>query len=439
MTVQAHQPQISQRENRPASKADWYPGWLPSGFIMAIVFISFRPFATGTKPVAGQAPQGGDIINQLGFGGLGVVCILLLAAARPRQIMALNHPLLWLMVPILALGVLSADNPSGAARAMAFSVIVVLCAATALALPKTLKDMTAALAFGVGATVFISYVGLVLYPEQAMHGGGGFEPQHAGLWRGVYQHKNIASYIFGAFAIIGVFLARNGKTAFGLLVAVLSVIFMVQAGSKTVLAVFPVALLTAALASWVPITPLRIVIALTPVAALSLATLGAVVFPSLLEALRDVIPRLSYTGRTDLWEFGLYYLNQTPWTGYGFESFWNTGRVINLEQPIELNWDVRGIVHGHNSWLDAAIGFGVPGAVCFFLVLVVMPLWDFARLPRTGNAAKLGTLFIGLWILTSLGASLESFFMRRADPVWFAMLLSVFGLRITVHMTANRK
>ena len=89
--------------------------------------------------------------------------------------------------------------------------------------------------------------------------------------------------------------------------------------------------------------------------------------------------------------------------------------------------------------MDAAIGFGVPGAVCFFLVLVVMPLWDFARLPRSGNAAKLGTLFIGLWILTSLGASLESFFMRRADPVWVAMLLSVFGLRITAHMTASRR
>lgn len=439
MSVQPHTSATSRASAENESEAAWYPGWLPSGLIMAIVFISFRPFASSTVPEAGQAPQGGDIVNQLGFSALGVICIALLAAARPRQLLAFNHPFLWLMLPVLTLGVLAADNSAGAARAMLFSIIVVLCAATVLALPKTLKDLCAAFAFGVGATVFISYLGLVLYPDQAMHGGGGFEPQHAGLWRGVYQHKNIASYVFGCFGLMGIFLARNGRAAFGLAVTVLSVIFMVQAGSKTVLAVFPIALLTAAMASWVPVAPLRILIAIAPVIGLATATLGAVVFPDMLEALRTIIPRLSYTGRTDLWTFGLQYLAETPWIGYGFESFWNTTRVINLEQPIELNWDVRGIVHGHNSWLDAAIAFGIPGAVCFFLVLVIMPLWDFSRLPRTGNAARLGTLFLGLWVLTSLGASLESFFMRRADPVWFAMLLSVFGLRITAYMTSYRR
>jgi len=422
-----------------ADRADWHPGWWPSGLILAIVFISFRPFASATSPLAGQAQQGGDIVNQLGFGALGVFCIGLLVAARPKQLMAFNHPFLWLMLPVLALGVVNADNPSGAARAMAFSIIVVICAATALALPKTLREITTALAFGIGATVFMSYFGLVFYPDQAIHGADGFEAQHAGLWRGVYQHKNIASYIFGGFALVGLFIARNGRTGAGVLICLLSILFMVQAGSKTVLSVFPIAFLSAVVASWVPVVVLRILIALLPVAALSIATLGAAVHPPLLDALRELVPGLSYTGRTDLWEFGIQYLSDTPWTGFGFESFWNTPRVINLEQPIELNWDVRGIVHGHNSWLDVAVAFGVPGAFCFFLILVVMPLWDFARLPKSGNAAKLGTLFIGLWVLTSLGASLESFFMRRADPVWFALLLSVFGLRITAHMTAHQR
>ena len=53
----------------------------------------------------------------------------------------------------------------------------------------------------------------------------------------------------------------------------------------------------------------------------------------------------------------------------------------------------------------------------------------------SGNAGKLALLFITLWIFTALGASLESFFFRRADPVWFTMLIAVVGLRLTAHIS----
>ncbi|MEL6966614.1 MAG: O-antigen ligase [Pseudomonadota bacterium] len=427
------------QQPQAASGAPWHPGWLPSALITAVILISFRPFSAPIAIVEGQVQRGGDLVNQLGFGALGLMCALLLIVARPRTLNAFNHPLIWLVAPILIMGVMLADAPMAAVRAMVFSLIVVLAAATALALPKTMAELSKALAFAVGATVLICYAGLVLYPDIAKHGSDGFEAQHAGLWRGLYDHKNMASYVFAGFALIGWFVARTGRVILGLAIAVLSFIFMVQAGSKTVLAVFPLAWMTAVIASWISFAPLRILVALAPVAALFTATLGAVLHPPLLEAIREIVPRLSYTGRTDLWEFGLQYLQAVPWTGYGFESFWNTPRVVGMEQPIELNWDVRGIVHGHNSWLDIAISFGVPGAAVFFLVLVLMPLMDFARLPQSGNAARLGTLFIGLWVLTMLGACLESFFMRRADPVWFLLLMAVFGLRITAHMTAPKR
>ena len=160
--------------------------------------------------------------------------------------------------------------------------------------------------------------------------------------------------------------------------------------------------------------------------------------PPILEELRLYIPGLSYTGRTDLWTFGLEFVQKSPWFGYGFESFWGTARIVAIEQPIELSWDVRGIVHGHNSWLDAAIAFGLPGAFFITLGLTLIPIRDYLSIPQSGNAGKLASLFLGIWIFTALGANLESFFFRRSDPVWFCMLIAVIGLRITAHMSRQQ-
>ena len=413
-------------------------GWLPSALIFAIVFISFRPFASQVAATPGQA-SGGDIVNQIGFGLMGLICIFLLLKHVPANARsALITPSWFLVGIVLLISVLSADNPSGAMRAMAFSVIVVLAAATALAVPRNMAEMVSALSWSSIAALLMCYIAVIFVPEQGVHSGGGFEAQHAGLWRGVYAHKNVASYVMGGFAIIGLFVARNGKLKLGLAIFVFSILFVLQAGSKTVLGVLPAALATAALARWVTWGFLRAIIVFIPVVALMAATLGAVMFLPILEELRTYIPGLSYTGRTDLWIFGLEFLQKSPWFGYGFESFWNTPRVVNMEQPIELSWDVRGIVHGHNSWLDATISFGMPGGIFICFALTILAVRDYLRIPQTGNAARLASLFITLWIFTALGANLESFFFRRSDPVWFCMLIAVIGLRLTAHMSTHQ-
>ncbi|MEM8751081.1 MAG: O-antigen ligase [Pseudomonadota bacterium] len=408
-----------------------------AALIMSIVWVSFRPFGTTlADPETGIPPSGGDIINQLGFGALGVVCIWLLVVRVNTQILpAFRTPIWVLALPVLATGAFIADNPSGALRAMVFSLIVLLAAATALALPKRKSELVDAISIAVAITVGFCYCAVFFVPTQGVHSAVGFEAQHAGLWRGVFDHKNVASYVMGAFVLMSVFIMRNGRPLLGAILATMALIFVLQAGSKTVLGVLPVAIATAMAARWVTFAPLRAIIIMMPVLTLATVTLGAVLHPPILEWLRGHIPDLSYTGRTDLWVFGLEHLAKHPWTGHGFESFWGTQRVAGLEQPIELNWDVRGIVHGHNSWLDLAIAFGVPGAVLLIGALVVLPIRDFMSVPQNSPAVPLANLYISMWIFTSLGASLESFFFRRADPVWFCMIMAIIGLRIAAHMT----
>ena len=144
----------------------------------------------------------------------------------------------------------------------------------------------------------------------------------------------------GAFVLIGWFAMRNGKPAAGGLLTCLAAIFVVQAGSKTVLGILPAALLLSSITSWKMGGFLRLLVIAVPVFAMMSATLGAVIFPQILEWLQTIIPKLTYTGRTDLWKFGLGFIGSSPWTGYGFESFWGTPKIVFMEQPIELSWDV---------------------------------------------------------------------------------------------------
>lgn len=47
---------------------------------------------------------------------------------------------------------------------------------------------------------------------------------------------------------------------------------------------------------------------------------------------------------------------------------------------------------------------------------------------RGGEATPLGKMFLRIWMFGVYLASLESFFLDRADPVWFTFLIAVMGL-----------
>ncbi|MDD9909291.1 MAG: O-antigen ligase [Ahrensia sp.] len=414
--------------------------WLPSALLWAVIFISFRPFAkaaaTSGAPGAAAAGGGGDIVNQLGFAGIGAICLYLLSSRKRLGMSTALLTLSWCAAAVvLAMSVVIADHPPSAVRAMIFSLIVVLAAFSAMALLRSKDDLVSALAGMVGLVLFFCYFAVLFVPEKGIHDGSGFEAGHGGLWLGVFDHKNIASYVMGGMFIVSLFLIGNGRPRLGIIAAVLSLFFVMQAGSKTVLGVLPAAIVAVAIANWVTWSFLRLVIVMLPLSLLVFSTLGAVIYEPILQQLRVYIPGLSYTGRTDLWIFGIEHLLRSPFVGYGFESFWSTPRVTALEQPIELNWDVRGIVHGHNSWLDAAVAFGIPGATLMLMMLVILPLRDYLAIPQAGNAGKIAGFFMTLWLFSALAANLESFFFRRADPVWFLMLIAIIGLRLTAHMT----
>ncbi|MBX3566421.1 MAG: O-antigen ligase family protein [Rhizobiaceae bacterium] len=419
------------RTDAPRSLADWLPAWTPTAVAAALLsalMISFSPFATID---ADAVLEGGNIVNQLGYGSLGAISLIAMATyASPRVLSALFGPSMILVLVLMIFSVLNAAHPPSAARAASFTFIGILSVATILSIPRSPDSFSRVLLIAGLAVVGISYVGLVLYPTIAIHTTASNEPEHAGLWRGVFTHKNIAGPIMACFSFCGLYLMRRGSLWGGGLLFLLSMNFMLHTGSKTTAGLVPVAMIVVALPG---IFGVRIVTALLFWAAIigtALGTLGIVFIEPLKHLAAEYFPGMTFTGRVTLWEFAGDMLMKRPWTGYGYESFWMSPLMETIYQPFDREWDIRFMVHGHNGYLDIAVIMGIPTLIVAVWAFLVSPVIDYIRVPMLKENVLLGDLFMMILLFTSLNAFLESFFFRRADPVWLFFVMSVIGLRL---------
>lgn len=397
-----------------------------AALLLTIVIVSFRPF----QP-AGAEATGGDIVNQLGFGSLGAISIFaLLTFADRRVVAALFAPSFFLLMGCFLFSVAHATDPSSALRAASFTLIGILVMATVLAIPRDADSFSMVIAFAGITIVVLCYVGLVLFPNEAKHTTASAEPQHAGLWRGVFSHKNIAGPVMACLSFGGLYLARRGWRASGFFLLAAAMIFMMNTGSKTTAGLVPLSIMMVALPGIVGMRLVTPILFLLAIVGTAVGTLGIVFIDPLREYVHQNMPNLTYTGRTTLWEYAGEMIAKRPWTGYGYESFWGTPVVLDSDQPFDRAWDIREIVHGHNGYLDIAIVMGIPTLCVAAYAFFIAPIRDYMRIPLLKENIYLGDFFMMVLLFTALNAFLESFFFRRADPVWLFFIFSIIGLRL---------
>lgn len=405
---------------------------LLAGLILCVLLVSFRPFQPASTAIAGG---GGDLVNQLGFGALGGASILaMIVLADPRRLLSLAGPMWIVMFGFVFLSTLVAVDPGAAQRAVIFTIIGVLCVIAVLALPPDMDGFSLALVIAATAVLGLSYIGLILVPDLAKHTAGEIESQHAGLWRGIFAHKNVAGPVMASFAFAGIYLIRRGWRKSGVPILAFALLFVAHTGSKTSTALVPMVILLVMVPG---LFGLRMLTALLIVAALAgffSFTIGTLFFPPIRELLLQMGADATFTGRTSIWQFGLEKLSETPWRGYGLESFWEAAVVRQAENPYYLDWDVRGIVHAHNGYLDIAIAMGVPALICAIVVLLVLPLVDYVRTLKKRENIFLSDFLMMCLTFSLMNAFLESFFFRRADPVWLIVVTACFGLRMTARI-----
>jgi len=268
----------------------------------------------------------------------------------------------------------------------------------------------------------------------AKHTAASAEPQHAGLWRGVFSHKNVAGPVMACLSFVGLYVARRGWLWRGGLLFAAAMVFTLQTGSKTTVGLVPAAIIVVALPGIIGLRFLTSIIFVSALVGMAIGTLGIVFIEPVRHLVLGHFPDLTYTGRTTLWEFAGEMIAHRRFLGYGYESFWGTPLLWSQYQPFDRAWDIRSIVHGHNGYLDIVLTMGFPALVACVLAFLVVPLVDYVRTPWLKENILLSDLFLMILLFTGLNAFLESFFLRRADPVWLFLVMGALGLRLAARL-----
>ena len=291
--------------------------------------------------------------------------------------------------------------------------------------------------FSIAALALLAtcFLGILLAPHLSIHlATDPQEPGLAGNWRGSFGHKNVAAGVMAMLLFLGIYFIRAGGWVCGIAVIALASLFLLYSAGKSSLTLCFAVLLLTSLTAVVRSFRGRALMLLTPLLLLNLFSVGTTMSDTLAEIAKLLPLDASFTGRIDIWNFALQSLKERIVTGYGFASFWGSSAIQNLPEGKEWAGYAS---HSHNGYLDTALGMGLPGLVLLIAAIVVTPLRDFQSADEGGNNGPLAMVFLRIWLFGLYLSSMESFFLDRADPLWFTFLVALFGLHFLARFRAK--
>lgn len=393
---------------------------------LLLAWISLRPFIDLGNSQLRDAATGNETITYLVFVCLAILAIGLVMRDNVPGLLTLMSPGFILFGGWIAMSVILSSDPGTSMRRALATILVAAVTASLILLPKSEIELGRWLSIATLGLLAICYLGILIVPHLSIHLASDLaEQQLAGDWRGSFGHKNVAAGMMAMLLFIGIYVVRSGAWISGTAIVALSSIFLVNTTGKSSLALCVIVLALSSLTICIRSLWLRVIMLLTPLVLLNVFTVGTVMN----DTLSGIVSRLpfdtSFTGRTDVWTFAVQALRLRLITGYGFEAFWGGSEMRNLPEGME--WAATA-AHSHNGYLDTALGIGLPGLALLIVVLVIAPLRNFHAADRGGNEGPLTMLLLRIWLFGLYLSSLESFFLDRADPLWFTFLMAVFGL-----------
>ncbi len=376
-------------------------------------------------------PESGSVFTQGLFIALGTAMLAVLGRLGLGRLRPLaSWPLLLLGIWLGITTVLSTDPMLSIRRIVLFGIVALL-AAGVLIVARSGRQFASALALASGVVLTASYLGVLLVPGLTIHSAFDVtgEYNHIGLWRGIFTHKNEAGSAMSMIAVCGLYVAAVLHRGVGWTITAAALVFMVFAGSKTPLAVLPLVLLVSTLCSRLRSGAMRGLLLVGPVALLIVATIGSVLLPPIRTVLDALIPDATFTARNEIWAFAIEHIVEHPIRGWGYGAFWLTDRTVYGGGADPGSDWVQTATQAHNSFLDAALIMGVPGALLLLNALVLAPVRDLKR-ANAGRRLDAQTLFfLRVWMLAVVSASFENVLLNANTVLCGMTMLAVFGLR----------
>lgn len=406
-----------------------------SSVLFVIVFcyfwIGISPFPSANDPDLLKAyGNTSNLINQLIVVAMSFVVLVAFLQHPARHLVLRAYvPLLVIFLWLLVTAGFS-DSPATALRRIVYAGLVCMCSSAVLLLPRNSTHFARMMGWCMLFAVCLSLAGVVLLPQRAIHqASDALEQMLAGDWRGHFGHKNVAAAAMVYAVFFGLYVARSGFFKLGALLSVCAAVFLLNSGGKTSAAMLPAVLV----AAWFfeRIGPLRIVVVAGGLIVMNTILMSAAVSPSIQALLTSMGIDPTFTDRASIWELALSAVASRPFTGYGLQSFWQTDALVNGGKAAST-WAVTA-ANAHNGYLDQLINGGVPLLVLMVIWLVFLPCHHASVALRRGHDMALTRLFIRVWLFSLFFSCLENPFFSNNGPIWFTMLLSVFGLRLQAY------
>lgn len=426
----------------PDRRAHGYDAsWIETGLrvslfiaIFAYFWVGFTSLQSGADSTQLLARDGGNTLNQVSTILLVLCCaafITLRASWAPSA--SVTTSLVLVLLWIAATAVNSVDVALAWKRIILCVCILIIASAFPL-LATSERQFVRLMQVCLLVILFLNFASVALLPSLAKHQAHDlFEPNLAGDWRGLFLHKNIAGSAMAFGVFFGIYIARSGSALAGGLIVAGSLVFLLLSGSKTPLSILVPTLILSSIILRLRSTSARVGLMLLVVALFNLFTVGSVVFPQVGGIVEAIARDPTFTNRTDVWTFAIDQLSGRWTTGFGYRAFWGSTWLYSSGYVLET-WAARA-ANGHNGYLDMVMSSGVPGLILLMVWLFVQPLRDVTKSIERGATSALTTLYVRIWTYCILNACLESVFFSDFGPVWFSMLIAVFGLRYQV--TAN--
>jgi len=393
---------------------------------LLLAWVSLRPFIDLGDMQLSDLTTGNETGTYVAFGCVAVLTVALAMRDNVPGLMTLLSPGYVLFAGWIVVSVVLSLDPSTSIRRFALTVCVTAVAATLLLLPKTQNELMRWFSIAALALLAICYLGLLLAPNLSIHlATDAQEPALAGNWCGSFGHKNVAAAMMAMLLFLGIYIARSGAFLSGAAIVGLASLFLVDSAGKSALALSLAVLGLTSMTKVVRSFWLRATLLLAPLLLLNMLSVGTVMNESLSEIAKMLPLDSSFTGRTQIWTFAVQALQLRLVTGYGFAAFWGSSAMRDLPEGTE--WAAYAS-HSHNGYLDTALAMGLPGLAALISVLVIAPLRDFQTADRGGNGGPLAMVLLRIWLFGVYLSSMETFFLDRADPLWFTFLMAVFGL-----------
>jgi exopolysaccharide production protein ExoQ len=126
----------------------------------------------------------------------------------------------------------------------------------------------------------------------------------------------------------------------------------------------------------------------------------------------------NFTGRAPLWDELMGYVDERPWTGFGYESFWNAQTMDDVYR--HQHWPVES---AHSQYVESLLTIGIIGMVLHSIALLSGLIQGIRRFLSTRNlmfflAAVMCCIYL-------VGGSLEAILIVKPSPIsfYFAILL----------------